>query len=146
MPERTANVQRKNILKQGCWCWFSRHNTLARRGANVYPRGVWFADICHVVFLWCYVCYVLFRFLLVFSSKSRPQIVSRYACAPAATHSYLATVCVLFYFVSILLLVFSEFSLPYCRFRFWLEGTLYVFFRIVYFLPCDHGLDFDTSD
>ena len=55
---------------------------------------------CHVVFLLCYVRFVLFRFRLFALTEAAAlrSIVHRYACAPTATRSYLTTVCVLFCF------------------------------------------------
>ena len=64
--------------------------------------------------------------------------------APAATRSYLTTVCVLFCFVSFLLLVkcgFFRVFLYHCRFLFCMEScNIAVFFRDDAFLPCDHDM------
>ena len=93
--------QQKHSPKQAHSCWFVRHNLLATSGASLYPPGE-----CRVLFLWCYICFVLFRlrlFAFVEAVALRP-IVLRYVCAPAATRSQLPTVCVLFCFGSVLFL------------------------------------------
>ena len=112
---------------------------------------------CHVVFLWCCVCFVLFHFVFMLSLKPRPFVQSvfvvRNACAPTATRSYLTTVCcVLFVYVpffSYFFLLFRffgdvAFSGYFCT-TIVLSCTEYVVrFPLPdgVFLPCDHGLDF----
>ena len=79
MPERDGKDQEEEIPKQAGSCWFARPCGLAASGANLYPRGLWFADV--MTSLWCcYVCFVLLRFRLyafVEASALRP-IVLRY--------------------------------------------------------------------
>ena len=61
--------------KQGCSCWFVRHSCLAKSSANLYPPGVLIlvCRCCVVGFLWCYVCFVLFRFVSSFCFHWRPR-------------------------------------------------------------------------
>ena len=62
----------------------------------------------HVVFLWCYICFVLFRFrLFSFTEVATVRTIAlRYACAPTSTRSYLTIVCMIFSFFFILLFSF----------------------------------------
>ena len=55
---------------------------------------------CRVVFLWRYVCLVLFRFRIfaVIEAAALRPIVLQYACAPTVTRIYPIIVCVLFFF------------------------------------------------
>ena len=89
---------------------------------------------CHGVFLWCFVCFVLLRFRLYAFVEAAAL---RYARVPIATR-------VSFFFLSVYLEMslfpsfFGPSPLSLC-----MESTSYVlFFRMVFFLPCDHGLDF----
>ena len=74
--------------KQAGSYWFARHVWLATYGANLFPPGG-----CRVVFLWCYFCFVLFRFFFFLSLKPWPfhmlrSIVLQYdMCAPRRLHT-----------------------------------------------------------
>ena len=95
---------------------------------------------CHDVFLWCYVCFVLLRFRLLYAfveaAAFRSIIVLRYASAPIATR-------VLFFFGDV---VFSEYFFVPFPLSLCMESTSYVLsFQLPdgVFLPCDHDeLDF----
>ena len=94
--------------------------------------------------------------LIAFIEAAAPRsIVFRYACAPTATRSYLATVCVLFFlflflsfFRSVGDVAFSEY---FCTIAVFSSYGEYVvpFFSLPagVFLPCDHGTGwtFDIS-
>ena len=51
---------------------------------------------------------------------------------------------ILFLFCFLGGVAFSEFSIAYYRFRFCMEGTLYVLLPDRCFIPCNHGLEFDV--
>ena len=128
-PERDEKDQGEDSSKQAGSCWFAHHCLLATSGANLYSPGG-----CCVVFLWCYVCFLLFRFRFFLSLKPRPFLQSffvlRYTCAPTATRSYLTTVCVFFRFCFFLFLVSMEMSLfrvfmYHYRFRLCMESMSY---------------------
>ena len=125
-------------------CWFARPCWLATSGANLYPPGVWFVDVM-AFFLWCYVCFVLLRFSsLCFRWSRGPSFNRTSICRRSDSHTC-------YFFLS-----FFPFFLFIWRCRFFgvfffvpsplslcMESTSYVlFFRTVFFLPCDHGLDF----
>ena len=94
---------------------------------------------CHGIFLWCFVCFVLLRFRLYafVEAAALRSIVLPYARVPIATR-------VSFFFLSVYLemSLFPSFFLP-SPLSLCMESTSYVLsFRIVFFLLCDHGLDF----
>ena len=86
---------------------------------------------CHDVFLWCYVCFVLFRFLIYafVEAVAFRSIVFRYAGAPIATR-------VSFFFSPLYIWTCRFFRvffvpLPFCH---CMESTSYVIsFRVVFF-------------
>ena len=123
-------------------------------------------QICHDVFLWCYVCFVLLRFRLYafVEAEALRSIILRYAGAPIATPRVA-------FFLFFLFVYYLEMSLhttccflsffPFCLFgdvtfseyflfrslslSLSMESTSYVLsFRMNgVFLPCDHdGLYF----
>ena len=103
-----------------------------------------------VVFLWRFVCFVLFRFVFhVFAFIEAAALCSnflRYACAPAASCSYLTTVCVLFCFVSLEMSFFSRTLVPFIVvFSPYEEYVVRFSLPDGDFLRCDHGLDFFIS-
>ena len=116
----------------------SHHTT---SGANLYPPGVWFADVMTpfsgVTFvLFCFVFVFLYAFVEAAALRS---IVLRYAGAPIA-----ARVFFLLFFPFCLFgdVAFPEYFLYHCRFLS-MESTSCIFFLPDgVFLPCDHGLDF----
>ena len=112
---------------------------IATSGANLYPSDVWFADRCHDVFLRCYLCFVLLRFLLYafVEATALRSIVLRYAGAPIAIRVFL--------FSLFVYLEMSFFPSIFCTIAaFSLNGEYIVrsFHPHGVFLPCDHGLDF----
>ena len=84
-------------------------------------------------------CLSLFFFFVFFLSfffikaAALCSIIPRYACAPAATHSYLATACVLFCAVSFFCFLggddFSKFC-HHCLFLLCMESALHVFLPV----------------
>ena len=68
MPERHGKDQGEDSPKQVGSCWFARPCGLATSGANLYPPGVWFADVMMsfsgVTFV--LFCFALLRFFLSF--------------------------------------------------------------------------------
>ena len=100
---------------------------IAQSGANLYPPGVWFADVMSS-FSGIGITFVFFVFVFMLSLKPRPFIQSffvlRYACAPIATRSYLTTVFASFFFFFFFLIrstryvAFSRVFLYHCRFIF----------------------------
>ena len=126
--------------------------TVATSGANLYPPGVWFADICRVVFSVSAVinlCFVLLRFrryAFVEAAVFR-SIVLRYAGAQIATHTHTRVSFFSFFLMFIWNVAFSDYF--FCTiiavFSFYGEYVLYnirSFLPDNVFLPCDHGLDF----
>ena len=96
---------------------------------NLYPPGVWFADA--MAFFSGVVTFVLFCFVF------RP-----YAFIEAAALRSI----VLRYFFSFFLALFPSIFFVLFPLFLCIESTLYVLsIRMVFFLPCDHGLDFDIS-
>ena len=85
MPERDGKDQGEDSPKEAGLCWFARHSWSATSGANLYPPGG-----CCVVFLWRYVCIVLFLFRIFLFDWMKPLplvqpfFVFRDACAPRA--------------------------------------------------------------
>ena len=112
MLERDRKNQGEDSPKQAGSCWFARPCRLATSGANLCPPGVWFADRCHGVFLWCYVGFVLLRFRLYafVEAAALGSIALRYASAPIATRVY-------FYFY-LEMSLFRSIFLYYFRFLF----------------------------
>ena len=113
------------------------HNT---SGANLYPQGVWFAD---VMTSFSGVTFVLFCPVFVFMLKfaeaaALRSIVIRYAGAPIATR--------VSFFSPFVYLGMSLFPSFFCTIvaSFSLYGDYVVRFPLPngVFLPCDHGLDF----
>ena len=141
MPEIDRKDQEEDSPKQAGSCWFARPCGLATSGANLYPMGVSFDG----VLLWCYVCFVLLHFRLYgfVEAAALRSIVLQYAGLPIATR-----VSFFFFFLFICLfgdVAFSEYFLYLFRFLFiWriLLPSYVLSFQIVFFLPCDHGLDF----
>ena len=129
MPERDGKDQREDSPKQACSCWFARHGCLATSSADLYPPGVWLRG---VISFFCGVTFVMFLFrfrLLVFIKAAAFNFFS-ICIALTVTRSYLTTVGVLFYFVYIFFLggvAFPDFSVPCCRFLFWMESSLFSF-------------------
>ena len=109
---------------------------------------------CHVVVLWGYVCFVLFRFRLFAFTEAAAlrSIVLRCARASIATRSYLTTVCILlcfrlfFYLVFLFFfgfVAFSEYFLYHQRFLFvWRVCRTFFFFRVVFFYLVTTGCGF----
>ena len=97
-----------------------------------------FSGVTFVLF-----CFV-FRLYAFVEAAALRSIVLRYAVVPIAT-------CVSFFFFFLLfcccLFIWRcRFFRVYIRFLFVMESTSYVLsFRMVFFLPCDLGLDFFTS-
>ena len=86
---------------------------LAASGANIYPPGVWFADVMTsfsgvTLVLFCFV-FVFYAFIKAAALRS---IVLRYAGAPIATRVLFLSFC-LFGDAA-----FSEYCLYHCRFLF----------------------------
>ena len=102
---------------------------------------------CHVVFLWCYVCSVFLSFSSSASIKAA-ALNGFEMHAPRQPHTVTyqrsASSLILFLFCFLGGVAFSEFSIAYYRFRFCMEGTLYVLLPDRCFLPCNHGLEFDV--
>ena len=65
MPESDGKGQEEDIPKQEASCWFARHSLLATSGANLYPPGVWFADVMSsfsgIIFV--LLCFRLYAFI-----------------------------------------------------------------------------------
>ena len=117
MPERYGKDQGGDIPKEEGPCRFGRPCRLVTRGANLYPPGVWFADVTSSFSVWCYVCFVLFRFhIFAFTEVAAfHSIVSRCACAPTAARSFQTTACCTLFCCS--LFFFSLFFFLWrCRF------------------------------
>ena len=96
---------------------------------------------CHDVVLWCYICFVLlcfvFRLYAFVEAAALRSIVLRYAGAPIATRVSFFS----FFFFGYV--AFSEYFFVPLSFSLCMESTSYVLsFRMVFFLPCDHELDF----
>ena len=95
-------------------------------------HGFFFSGVTFVLF-----CFV-FRLYDFVEAAALRSIVLRYAGVPIATHTHVF----LFFFPYFFLLGDVAFSEYFFRFLFE-ESTSYVLsFRMVFFLPCDHGLDF----
>ena len=138
MPERDGKNQEEDSPKQAGSCWFARPCWLATSGANLHLTGLQMP--------WRFFSYAtFFLFCSVFSSlrfqKSRgPYFNSPSICRRSDSHT------------CFFLLLFSLFFCFIWRCRFFrvffplslcMESTSYVLsFRMVFFLPCDHGLDF----
>ena len=45
MLERDGKDQGQDSSKQACLVWFARHSWYGTSGTNLYPPGVWFADV-----------------------------------------------------------------------------------------------------
>ena len=73
MPERNGKNQEEDSPKPAGSYWFARPCWLATSGVNLYPPGVWLTEAM-AFFLWCCVCFVLFRFSL----KPRPFVQSSF--------------------------------------------------------------------
>ena len=82
-----------------------------------------------VTFVWLYFLFVIF---VSNEAATLRSIVTRYACAPTATRSYVANVCVLSFFFFFGSVAFSEYSLYHCRFLSCMESTSYLvrFFQV----------------
>ena len=96
--------------------------------------------ICHDVFLWCYVCFILLRFRLLYAfvkAAALRSTILRYAGAPIATR-------VSFSFFGDV--AFSKYFLYHFRFLFVWEYTSYVLsFRTVFFYLVTTDWIFDIS-
>ena len=94
--------------------------------------------VCSVLF-----CFV-FRLYAFDEAAALRSIVLRYAGVPIDTR-----VSFFFFFSFFVYLedvAFSDYFLYHFRFLFVWRVTSYALsFRMVFFLPCDHGLDFDIS-
>ena len=118
---RTRREGPRRGREQAGLCWFARHIWLATRGANVYPSGVWFADamssFSRVTRLLCFV------FIFMVSLKPGPFVQSFFDTqAPRQLN-----------------------VLPLPFYLFGRVRRTFSPFRMVLFLPCDHGLDFFFS-
>ena len=139
MRERDGKDQGEDSLKQARSCWFARPCWLATSGVNLCPPGVWFADRCHDIFLWCYVCFVLlcFRLYTFVEAAALRSIVLRYAGAPITTR-------VFFFFLGDV--AFSEYCFVPFTLSLCMESTSYVLsFRMVFFYLVTTGWSFDIS-
>ena len=84
MPERDGKDQGQSSPKQACLCLF------ATSGANLYPPGVWFADVMSLFsgvsfspFSFCFVFVVL-----LFIEAARPFVQSSFDVhAPRQLHA-----------------------------------------------------------
>ena len=115
--------------------------------ANLYPPGVWFAN---VISSFSGVTFILFCFVFVFmlSLKPRPFVQSffvlRCVCVPTVTR--VSFLFLLFFWNSRFFRVFLD---TITVFSLYLESTSHVFPRpggvfllILIIIPCDHGLGF----
>ena len=140
MPECDGKNQEEDSLKQADSWWFARPCGLATSGASLYSPGVWFADamafFSGVTFvLFCFV----FRLYAFAEAATLRSIVLRYAGVPIA-----ARVSLFYFFPFLLLFIWRcRFFRAFFSLFLSMESTSYVLsFRVVFFLPCDHGLDF----
>ena len=86
-----------------------------------------------------FVCFCfVFVFLAFITAAALRSIVPRYACAPAVTRNYLATVCVLFCLVSLEVSLFPS-ILYHCCFLFVLRIYCTFAFRMVLFYVVTTG-------
>ena len=135
MPERDAKDQGEDSPKQARSCWFALPFRLATSGANLYPPGVWFAD---VMTSFSGVAFVLFCFVFIFmlSLKSRPFVQFSSTCRRPDSHT-----CFFFPFVYFEMSLFPSVICTIAAFS--LYGEYVVRFPSGWcFLPCDHELDF----
>ena len=135
MPERDGNDQGEDSPKQAGSCWFARPCKLVTSGANLYPPGVWFAD---VMTSFSGVTFVLFCFVFVFmlSLKSRSFVQSSFVQssfdmqAPRNPHVFLSSSFSFNLFGDI---AFSEYFFVPLPFSLCIESTSYVLsFRMVF--------------
>ena len=143
MPERDGKDPEEDSPKQAGSCWFAHPCCLTRSVWRELVSSGCFVCRYHDVFF-SGVTFVLFCFAFVSMLLLKPRplrsIVLRYAGVPIATRVFF------FFFFPFCLfgdVAFSEhffvpFPLSLC-----MESTSYVLsFRMVFFLPCDHGLNF----
>ena len=99
--------------KQADSCWFARPCCLATSGANLYPPGVWFADVMTSL---SGVMFVLFCFVFVFmlSLNPRPFVQSFFDMQAPRQQTYFSFLS----FVYLEMSRFSEYFLYRCRFLF----------------------------
>ena len=97
MPDGDGKDQVEDSPKQACSCWFARPCLFVTSGANFYPPGVFLFCLSIPYWLSLVFCFC-FRFVSFFlsprlfdfiESAALRSIVRRYACAPAATRSYI---------------------------------------------------------
>ena len=76
-PNVTGRTKKRIAQSKRGLCWFALPCRLATSGANVYPPGVWFAD---VMMSFSGVMFGLFCFVFVFilSLKARPFVQSSF--------------------------------------------------------------------
>ena len=81
MPERDGKDQGGDSPKQAGSCWFARPCRLATSGGNLYPPGVWFADVMTSFsgvkfFSFCFASFLVF----MLSLKPRPFVQGSSIC------------------------------------------------------------------
>ena len=157
MPERKGKDQSEDSPKQMDSCLFTRRSLLATRGANLYPPGVWFADRCHIVFLWCYVCFVFVSFssfAFTEAAALRLVVLRSSICMRPDNHTQLPNTCLcsfcchFCFFLFLFLWRCHVFRIFLNRYRFsrCMEITSYVFsFQMVFFYLMTMGWIFDIS-
>ena len=129
MPERDGKYQGEDNPKQTGSYWFVRHCRLATSGVNLYPPGVWFADVMSpfsgVKRLVC----VIFVFIL--ELKPRPFVQSFFDMqAPRQSYHVFLPFSILFLF-------------HYCRFLFvWRVRRTFFPFRVMFFYLLNTGCIF----
>ena len=144
MPECDGKDQEEDSPKQAGSCWFARRCWLPTSGANLYPPGG-----CRVVFLWCYVCFIFFRFHIFTEGVALRSIVLRSSiCMHLDSPTQLPNNCLCpsLVFVSFFFSFFADvaFSEYFCTVTvFSLYGEYVVCFPLPdgVFVCCDHGLD-----
>ena len=154
MSERDGEDQEEDSPIQACSCWFARHSWLATSGANLSPGQVFsLADVMlpfsGVSFFLCLVFLFFFRCFhwTRRSSLNRSTIGPR----PDSHMQFVKTsecslFCVSFFLEMSLFRVFVLCTIIVFSFLYWrVPWTFFSFPDGVFFLPCDHGLDFDIS-
>ena len=95
MPERDEKDQGDDSSKEAGSCWFAHHSRLATSGANLYPPGVWFADVMSSFSDVTFVT-VLFRFrLFAFTEAAafRSIVLRSSICMRPYSHTQLPDTC-----------------------------------------------------
>ena len=138
--ERIAQSKRaRALVRSPLPCWLTTTS-----GANLGPSGVWFANRCHDVFLWCYLCFVLlcFVFRLIEAAALRSIILPKIICRRPDSHTFL--------FLFLRCRFFRVFFVPlfplYLVLVYCIESTSYVLsFRMVFFYLVTTGWIFGIS-